>query len=196
MPFSLKDIFAIFRIGGFAAFIIFIISLLIILANDYNLPFLDFLKPYLTPLKIPLDSLWLDPEWVNFISACSTIFFFFLWIKSIWSWCEERYANIKYKKAVMNYFHNLPTNELQILAYHVTINHQVFTAPINNKHILPLLSKGIVEYAPIQIGSQLDWPFQIQKDVWKYLVANKEDYVITNANEIRNPFSFYGVWSR
>lgn len=86
--------------------------------------------------------------------------------------------------------HDLPDDQKYILAYFFTTKQRAFTAEINHKKLIPLVTLGYIR-AVSGRHSMIDWPYYIPEHVWDELERYAEGYTIPEEDlgyPLRNPY--------
>ncbi len=164
MP-TLKDFVAALQAGWFPALASTVGCSIIVAGDYYDLPYLGS-----------------TPDWVVSIAVVVGVFSISVLIANIaylpvvvWVAIKRRIEAKKFRKVVTTEVENASQEEKRVLAYLVTAGRKAFQAEINNPMLAPLVSKGFLIKLP-GTHSMLAWPYIVQDDVWKHLVANQDRY--------------------
>lgn len=107
----------------------------------------------------------------------------------IWLSLKRKQARIEFSNAIQKEIKNAPPQEISILAYLVTSGRKAFAAEFNDRRLAPLVSKGII----VKLGGThniLEWPYMVQDAAWDFLLENKDQLIISNIDEIGDPFDW------
>jgi len=176
MP-SLKDFVEALQAGWFPALAALVGCAIVITGDWLKLPYLDS-----------------TPEWLLTTAVVVGVFAFSVLAANIaylpvllFKRLERARRREKFLDTVRATVRDAPADEITLLAYLVTTGRKAFAAEFNDRRLAPLVSKGIIK----RLGgthSMLEWPFMVQDDAWQYLLENKEQLTLHDADQMPDPF--------
>jgi Super-infection exclusion protein B len=174
---SLKEFVEALQAGWFPALVAVLGCSLVLAGNWYDAPYLANMPSWLTTTVVIVGLFATSILLANLLYAPVALF------NAARRWRVRKAWRSKIGKLV----DEAPEGERAILAYLVTTGRRAFAAKLDNRALVPLLAKGIIQ----RVGghhSVLEWPHIVQDDVWSYLSENKDRFVFEKANEIPDPF--------
>ena len=173
MP-SLKDFIAALQATWSAALVALIGCSIVVAGNWYKVPFFTDAPTSLTTTAAIVGSFAFSILAVNLVYSASLAYR---------GWWTGRVRKGQIREAV----ESCPDGEKEILAYLVTSGRQAFAAKWNDRRLIPLVTKGIVQRLDGN-NDLLAWPFLVRKDVWSYLQENRHNFVCEDADIVPDPF--------
>jgi len=182
MP-SLKDFVAALQAGWFPALAVLIGCGVVIAGDFYQIPYLENI-----------------PDWLVTVAVVVGVFAFSILAANLayapvvlWRKIQRGLAQRERVSSLRREVLAAPPEEAWILAYLTTTGRKAFTAEFNDGHLAPLVSKGLV----IRLGGTnniLKWPYIVQSDVWQFLLENKSQFHLPDAENMGDPFNWRDEW--
>ena len=176
MP-SLKEFVDALQAGWFPALVAFLGCSLGLAGNWYHVPYLTDAPAWLTTTAAAIDIFAIS------ILSAKLIYAPIAAIKTLLRWRKKKAWALKIRGVV----EDAPYDEKSILAYLVTTGRRAFAAKLDDRRLVPLVAKGMIERISGRHNA-LEWPHLVQDDVWDYLCENKERFVYKDASEAPDPF--------
>jgi hypothetical protein len=181
MP-SLKDFIAALQSGWFPALACIIGCTIIIAGDYYQIKYLDSV-----------------PEWIILTATLLWVFSFAILVANIayipvhlWKGMKRNKAKFEQSVSLINSVISAPPEERAVLAYLATTGRKAFIASLDDTKIIPLISKGLVR-RDTGYHSVLEWPHIVDDTVWEYITSDKNNFYLSNAHNIPNPFSWRNI---
>ena len=176
MP-SIKEFVEALQAGWFPALVALIGCSVVVAGNWYAVPYLSSAPGWLITTAVIVGVFAFS------ILAANVVYLPILAFKLL----QRRSAGKAWKRKIRDLVEDSPYDERAILAYLVTTGRKAFAAKLDDRRLVPLVAKGLIN----RLGGQnsfLEWPFVVQEDVWTYLQEHKERFNFEKASEMPDAF--------
>ena len=183
MP-SLKDFVDALRSHWFTAVVAFVGCAMIIAGDYFQVPYLNSSPGFLLTTAVVVGVF-------SFSILVANIVYLPI---ALWKVLKRRWEYKQFKEYLAQEIEAAPDKEKFVLAYLITSGRRAFNAEIHNKTLSPLVSKGLIVKRSGMHGT-LEWPYMVRDEVWEYLLANKERFLIEIPDGTGDPFDWRNTYS-